>query len=96
MNYLEKLLGYALMTLQKLSAPANDDKMKASYLNLLKELSLVSQSEDNTNSSFAIAVIKGLRFILKEIQVCSFCCSLFFYINVNKLILFIIFFCSLV
>lgn len=68
MNYLEKLLGYALMTLQKLSAPANDDKMKASYLNLLKELSLVTQSGDNTNSSFAIAVIKGLRFILKEIQ----------------------------
>lgn len=64
-NYLGKLLEYALVTLQKLSAPANDAEMKASHLNLLKE---VSQSGDNTNSSFATAVIKGLRFVLNEIQ----------------------------
>lgn len=78
-NYLGKLLEYALVTLQKLSAPANDVEMKASHLNLLKE---VSQFGDNTNSSFATAVIKGLRFVLNEIQVCSsWCPSLLYFLR---------------
>ncbi|KAL2893496.1 T-complex protein 11-like protein [Bienertia sinuspersici] len=68
LNYLGKLLEYALMTLQKLSAPVNDDEMKAAHLNLVKELSEVSQCGHNTNSSLATAVIKGLRFVLTEIQ----------------------------
>lgn len=66
-NYLGKLLEYALTTLRKLSAPVNDDVMKVAHLNILKELSDVSQHGDN-KSSFATTVIKGLRFVLNEIQ----------------------------
>lgn len=70
MDYLGRILEFALVTLQKLSAPANDEVIKTSHDNLLKELREISQAADISNASFSLLMIKGLRFILKEIQVC--------------------------
>jgi hypothetical protein len=70
MDYLGRILEFALVTLQKLSAPANDEEIKTSHDNLLKELREISQAADISNASFSLLMIKGLRFILKEIQVC--------------------------
>lgn len=71
MDYLGRILEYALATLQKLSAPANEDEMKKTHKNLLNELSEIAQANDKLNSSFVIAVVKGLRFVLEQIQVCG-------------------------
>ncbi|XXG60481.1 hypothetical protein AAC387_Pa04g2382 [Persea americana] len=68
MDYLGRILEYALATLQKLSAPANEDEMKKTHKNLLNELSEIAQANDKLNSSFVIAVVKGLRFVLEQIQ----------------------------
>lgn len=70
MDYLGRILEFALVTLQKLSAPANDGEIMASHDNLLKELRDISQAADISNASFSLLMIKALRFILKEIQVC--------------------------
>jgi len=70
-SYLGNILEYALGTLQKLSSPANDDVMQAAHQNLLRELKEVSQGGDNSNSSHAVAVVKGLRYVLKQIHVCA-------------------------
>lgn len=64
MNYLGRILEFALDTLRKLSAPAKEDEMKVAHQNLLRELVEVSQSQ----SLFAIALVKGLRFVLQQIQ----------------------------
>lgn len=69
MDYLGRILEFALVTLQKLSAPANDEEIKTSHDNLLKELREISQAADISNASFSLLMIKGLRFILKEIQI---------------------------
>ncbi|KAJ6383720.1 hypothetical protein OIU78_027083, partial [Salix suchowensis] len=68
MDYLGRILEFALVKLQKLSAPANDGEIMASHDNLLKELRDISQSADISNASFSLLMIKALRFILKEIQ----------------------------
>ncbi|KAK9758152.1 hypothetical protein RND81_01G210900 [Saponaria officinalis] len=68
-NYLGKLLEFALTTLQKLSAPATDDEMKAAHQNLLAELGQNSPTGEVSNSPSAVAVIKGLRFVLQQIQI---------------------------
>ncbi|KAJ8436939.1 hypothetical protein Cgig2_017364 [Carnegiea gigantea] len=68
MTYLGNILEYALATLEKLSAPTNDDEMRAAHQNLLREVREASQAGDVSNSSRAMAVIKGLRFILHQIQ----------------------------
>lgn len=68
MDYLGTLLEYALGTLQKLSAPGNDDETKAAHQELLGELREVSQNGDSSNLSCARALIKGLQFILHQIQ----------------------------
>ncbi|KAL8138341.1 hypothetical protein V2J09_004342 [Rumex salicifolius] len=64
MSYLGRILEFALNTLQKLSAPAKEDELKATHQHLVRELLEVSQSQ----SLFAIALIKGLRFVLQELQ----------------------------
>ncbi|KAG5233172.1 T-complex [Salix suchowensis] len=69
MDYLGRILEFALVTLQKLSAPANDGEIMASHDNLLKELRDISQAADISNASFSLLMIKALRFILKEIQI---------------------------
>ncbi|KAE8723774.1 hypothetical protein F3Y22_tig00011761pilonHSYRG00187 [Hibiscus syriacus] len=66
--YLGRILEFALSTLQKLSSPANDDEMKASNQRLLKELAEICEAKDKQNHSPALAMIKGLRFVLEQIQ----------------------------
>ncbi|KAK8529904.1 hypothetical protein V6N12_060668 [Hibiscus sabdariffa] len=67
--YLGRILEFALITLQKLSAPANDDEIKAANQSLLKELSEICEVRENSDNSPACAMIKGLRFVLEQIQV---------------------------
>ncbi|KAK8616375.1 hypothetical protein V6N13_017927 [Hibiscus sabdariffa] len=67
--YLGRILEFALITLQKLSAPANDDEIKAANQSLLKELSEICEARENSDNSPARAMIKGLRFVLEQIQV---------------------------
>ncbi|KAK8558569.1 hypothetical protein V6N13_098221 [Hibiscus sabdariffa] len=68
-DYLGRILGFALSTLQKLSSPANDDEMKAANQRLLKELAEICEAKEKPNHSPALAMIKGLRFVLEQIQV---------------------------
>lgn len=67
-DYLGRILEYALVMLQKLSAPANEDEMRKTHKKLLSELADIAQSSDKQNGSFVIATIKGLRFVLEQIQ----------------------------
>jgi hypothetical protein len=69
-DYLGRILEFALVTLQKLSAPANDDEVKANHQKLLNELFEICQASDESKFSCVIAMIKGLRFVLGQIQVC--------------------------
>lgn len=69
MEYLSKILEFSLAILQKLSPPADDEKMESTYKNLMEELRCICQSRDETNQSFVIALVKGLRFVLERIQV---------------------------
>jgi hypothetical protein len=69
-QYLGQILQYSLDMVRKLSAAAKEDEMKKNHDKLLSELSTNSEVNDNGINSFAIAVIKGLRFILEEIKVC--------------------------
>ncbi|KAJ4964387.1 hypothetical protein NE237_024326 [Protea cynaroides] len=66
MVYLGKILEYALVTLQKLSAPATEEKIKKTHKKLLNELGEIAQSTDK--SKFFLAIIKGLRLVLEQIQ----------------------------
>ncbi|KAM0940788.1 putative T-complex 11 protein [Dioscorea sansibarensis] len=68
-DYLGRILEYALRMLQKLSAPAAEDEMKKTHKELLSELAAIPRSGGESNSSFIIATVKGLRFVLDEIQV---------------------------
>ncbi|KAK3016322.1 hypothetical protein RJ639_007302 [Escallonia herrerae] len=68
-EYLGKILEFALVTLQKLSAPASEGELKTSHQKLLGELSEICQSGEGSNHSHVIALVKGLRFVLEEIQV---------------------------
>lgn len=68
MDYFGRILEFALLTLQKLSAPANDDQMKTNHQKLLKELEEISQGEEKSGASFSLLLIKGLRFVLQQIQ----------------------------
>ncbi|CAK9175692.1 unnamed protein product [Ilex paraguariensis] len=68
MDYLGKILEFALATLQKLCASANEDELKQAYQELLKELAEICQARGSTSNSHVIALIKGLRFVLEHIQ----------------------------
>ncbi|KAB1993562.1 hypothetical protein ES319_D13G038700v1 [Gossypium barbadense] len=67
-DYLGRIMGFALTTLQKLSSPANDDEMKAANQRLLKELTEICEAKEKPDHSPALAMIKGLRFVLEQIQ----------------------------
>lgn len=78
MEYLGRVLEYALRTLQKLSAEAKEVEMKKAHDKLLLELAAIAHSENKEKNSFVIAVVRGLRFVLEEIQVfffsdCHYC-----------------------
>ena len=69
-EYLSRLLDYSLGVVLKLAIPANDKESKASHEKLFNELSeIVAAMDKNSNRSFACALVKGLRFILEQIQV---------------------------
>ncbi|KAJ7968051.1 T-complex 11 [Quillaja saponaria] len=67
-DYLGKILEFSLVTLQKLSAPVNDELMKGTRQKLLLELSELCRSGDDPHHSCLIALVKGLRFVLEQIQ----------------------------
>ncbi|KAJ4964336.1 hypothetical protein NE237_024275 [Protea cynaroides] len=66
MVYLGKILEYALVTLQKLSASATEEEIKKTHNKLLNELGEIAQAAEK--SKFILAIIKGLRFVLEQIQ----------------------------
>lgn len=68
MGYFGGILDYALETLEKLSAPADDEEFKMAHQKLMNELAEICQTVDKSNSSYVIALIKGLRFVLEKIQ----------------------------
>ncbi|WOL00886.1 hypothetical protein Cni_G09599 [Canna indica] len=68
-EYLGRILEYTLLMLQKLSAPANEDEMRKTHQNFLRQLAEITQTDDVPNHSCVIATIKGLRFVLDQIKV---------------------------
>ncbi|XP_024961462.1 uncharacterized protein LOC112501922 isoform X2 [Cynara cardunculus var. scolymus] len=69
MEYLGTIMEFALVSLQKLSAVAHENQLKESHKKVVLELSELCQAGDGSNSSHAIALMKGLRFVLEQIQV---------------------------
>ncbi|XP_023740128.1 uncharacterized protein LOC111888231 [Lactuca sativa] len=69
MEYLGRIMEFSLVSLQKLSAIAHENKLKESHQKVLSELAELCQAGDGSNHSHAIALIRGLRFVLEEIQV---------------------------
>lgn len=63
-------MDYSLGVVLKLAIPTNDKESKATHEKLFHELSeIVDGMDKNSNHSFACALVKGLRFILEQIQV---------------------------
>ncbi|KAG2265988.1 hypothetical protein Bca52824_073067 [Brassica carinata] len=67
-DYLGKMLEFALATLRKLSAPANDRENESTHHSLLEELHWLCQAKDESGSLHAVAIVKGIRFILEKIH----------------------------
>ncbi|CAA7059417.1 unnamed protein product [Microthlaspi erraticum] len=67
-DYLGKMLEFSLATLRKLSAPANDRENETKHQSLLEELHRLCQAEDESGDLRAVAIVKGIRFILEQIQ----------------------------
>ncbi|KAH0897310.1 hypothetical protein HID58_046878, partial [Brassica napus] len=70
-DYLEKMLEFALATLRKLSAPATDRENESTHQSLLEELHRLCdlcQAKDESGSLHAVAIVKGIRFILEQIH----------------------------
>ncbi|RDX93367.1 T-complex protein 11-like protein 1, partial [Mucuna pruriens] len=68
-DYLGKILEFSLVSLQKLSAPANEEMMKATHKKLFHELSEICRSRDGSNNSCVVALVKGLQFVFEQIQI---------------------------
>ncbi|KHN11240.1 T-complex protein 11-like protein 1 [Glycine soja] len=68
-DYLAKILEFSLVSLQKLSAPANEEMMKAAHKKLFHELSEICHSRDESNNSCVVALVKGLQFVFGQIQI---------------------------
>lgn len=87
MEYLGMIMEFALVSLQKLSAVAHENRLKESHQKVISELVELCQAGDGSNRSHAIALIKGLRFLLEQIQVpfssCSFTTLLYFCITLE-------------
>ncbi|KAL3845673.1 hypothetical protein ACJIZ3_003076 [Penstemon smallii] len=67
-EYCGRILEFSSVTLQKLSAPAKEDELKTAHQKLLRDLAEISQFGDGSTASFALVVMRGLRFVLKKIQ----------------------------
>ncbi|CAG7868076.1 unnamed protein product, partial [Brassica rapa] len=70
LDLLSQMLEFALATLQKLSVPANDRENESTHQSLMEELHRLCQAKDESGSLHAVAIVKGIRFILEQIQVC--------------------------
>lgn len=70
MDYLQKIMDFTLVTLQKLSSPAKEDELKANCQKLFGELADICV--DGSENSFILALVRGLRFVLEEMQVNKF------------------------
>ncbi|KAK1322927.1 hypothetical protein QJS10_CPA02g00739 [Acorus calamus] len=68
MDYLGRILKYSLGMLQKLCAPADEEEFKKTHEKLLNELADIAHAHGKVDIPFVIAVIKGLRFVLEQIQ----------------------------
>lgn len=68
-DYFGKILGFALITLQKLSAPANETELKEKHQQFMAELAEACWASESSENSNVITLIKGLRFVLEQIQV---------------------------
>ncbi|KAJ9552328.1 hypothetical protein OSB04_016373 [Centaurea solstitialis] len=69
MEYLGTVMEFALVSLQKLSAVAHENRLKESHKKVVLELAELCQAGDGSNLSHAVALVKGLRFVLEQIQV---------------------------
>ncbi|RID46629.1 hypothetical protein BRARA_I03276 [Brassica rapa] len=67
-DYLGKMLEFALATLRKLSAPVNDRENESTHQSLLEELHRLCQAKDESGNLHAVAIVKGIRFVLEQIQ----------------------------
>lgn len=71
-GYLGKILDFALITLQKLSAPAKVDELKIAHQKFLADLSEICQATDDASNKLHItALVKGLQFVMEQMQVGS-------------------------
>ncbi|CAN6458474.1 unnamed protein product [Victoria cruziana] len=66
--YLGAILEFVLDSLRKLAAPAKEDYMKIAHKNLLSELNEIANGR-NADGSFPLATVKGLRYVLEQIQI---------------------------
>ncbi|KAJ4876119.1 T-complex protein 11 [Raphanus sativus] len=69
MGYLGNILEFSLGILLKLSAPANEEEIRSTHHKLMTELGEIVPTEDQSNSSYAVLMVKGLRFVLQQIQI---------------------------
>lgn len=67
--YLGKILDFALITLQKLSAPAKVDELKIAHQKFLGDLSEICEATDASNKSNITVLVKGLQFVMEQMQV---------------------------
>ncbi|XP_071736870.1 uncharacterized protein [Rutidosis leptorrhynchoides] len=67
-EYLGRIMEFALASLQKLSAVAYENQLKESHQKVMSELAELCHAGDGSTRSHAIALIKGLRFLLEQIQ----------------------------
>ncbi|URE23942.1 T-complex protein 11 [Musa troglodytarum] len=67
-DYFGNILENVLAMLQKLSSPANEDDMRKAHQKMLNSLTDIARSNDKQSNSFVVASIKGLRFVLEQIQ----------------------------
>ncbi|KAL5982942.1 hypothetical protein ACLOJK_017022 [Asimina triloba] len=68
MGYLGRILEFSLSTLRKLSAPVKEEEMKKIHNDFLNKLAEMAHTDRGSNSSFVVTTIKGLRFVLEQIQ----------------------------
>lgn len=68
-DYLARILSFTLVTLRKLSSPASEDKLRNRHEQLLGELTEICRAVDASKNAHAVAMTRGLRFALEEIQV---------------------------
>jgi hypothetical protein len=70
-EYLRQLLDYAASLILKLGAPIRDSDAKAAHQSLVDELSIAVSPNSESESAFAVSLVKGVRFIFEQIQVTS-------------------------